>query len=74
MCGNDKSCFSKTLEAVTWKNSKLVKGDLIKEVRKLKQEDGSGILIFGSGTIIQQLTAKKLIDEYIFVITPAILG
>src|SRR5215210_2475510 len=53
-----KVVFSKTLKEVTWQNSTLIKGDLVKEVRKLKQEDGPGMLIFGSGTIIQQLTAE----------------
>ena len=69
-----KVVFSNTLKEVTWENSKLIKGDLVKEVRKLKQKDGSGMLIFGSGTIIQQLTAERLIDEYLFVLTPVILG
>jgi len=69
-----KIVFSKTLTGVTWENSKLIKGDLVEEVKKLRQEDGSGMLIFGSGTIIQQLTDKRLIDEYLFVLTPAILG
>jgi dihydrofolate reductase len=69
-----KIVFSKTLKEISWENSKLVKGDLATEVRKLKQENGSGMLIFGSGTIIQQLTAEGLIDEYLFVITPVILG
>jgi dihydrofolate reductase len=48
-----KVVFSKTLKEVTWENSELVKGDLAKEVRKLKQEEGTGTLIFDSGTIIQ---------------------
>src|SRR5258705_12114515 len=69
-----KIVFSKTLEEVSWENSKLVNGDLADEARKLKKEDGAGMLIFGSGTIVQQLTAEGLIDEYLFVLTPAILG
>ena len=69
-----KIVFSKTLKEVTWKNSKLVKGDLIKEARKLRQEDGPAMLIFGSGTIVQQLAVEGLIDEYLFVMTPAVLG
>jgi dihydrofolate reductase len=69
-----KVVFSKTLKKVTWENSKLVKGNLAKEVRKLKQGNGHDIVIFGSGTIVQQLTAEGLIDEYLFVVTPVILG
>jgi dihydrofolate reductase len=69
-----KVVFSKTLKEVTWENSKLVKGNLAKEVRKLKQGNGHDIVTFGSGTIVQQLTAEGLIDEYLFVVTPVILG
>jgi dihydrofolate reductase len=69
-----KIVFSKTLAELTWVNSKLVKGDLIKEVRKLKQGEGSEIIIFGSGTIVQQLADAGLIDEYLLLVTPVVLG
>ena len=69
-----KLVFSKTLNEVNWENTELIQGDLIEEVRKLKQGDGPDMVIFGSGTIVQQLTDKGLIDEYIFVVTPVILG
>lgn len=69
-----KVVFSNTLKEVSWENTKLVKGDIAKEVGRLKQGKGSDILIFGSGTIVQQLTASGLIDEYLFAVTPVILG
>ncbi len=69
-----KVVFSKTLKDVSWENTKLVKGDVAKEVGRLKQEKGSDILIFGSGTIVQQLSTVGLIDEYLFAVTPVILG
>ncbi len=69
-----KVVFSKTLKEVSWENTKLVKGDVAEEVDKLKQEKGSDILIFGSGTIVQQLTAAGLLDEYLIAVTPVILG
>ncbi len=70
----NKIVFSKTLKGVNWENSELIKGDLIDEVKKLKQGNGSDMVIFGSGTIVQQLTTHGLIDEYVFVVTPVILG
>jgi dihydrofolate reductase len=70
----NKVVFSKTLKKVNWENTELIKGDLVNEVRKLKQGNGRDMVIFGSGTIVQQLTAEGLIDEYVFVITPVILG
>ncbi len=69
-----KVVFSKTLQTVTWENSRLISGDLTGEVSKLRQGNGSDILIFGSGTIVQQLTNAGLIDEYVIIVTPIILG
>jgi dihydrofolate reductase len=69
-----KVVFSKTLKEVSWENTRLVSGDVAKEVIRLKQEKGSDILIFGSGTIVQQLTDAGLIDEYLLAVTPVILG
>ena len=69
-----KIVFSQTLKEVTWKNSKLIRRNITEEVKKLKQEKGSGIMIFGSGTIVQQLAAERLIDDYWFIVTPVILG
>ena len=69
-----KVVFSQTRQEVTWENSKLFHGNLLEEVEKLKQSEGSSIIIFGSGTIVQQLTNAGLIDEYLVVVTPVILG
>lgn len=69
-----KLVASKTLKELTWQNSKLIKGNLTDEVRKLKQGKGKDIVIFGSGTVVQQLIAENLIDEYLIAITPVILG
>jgi dihydrofolate reductase len=69
-----KLIVSKTLKNLTWQNTKLIEGDLIDAVKKLKQGDEPGFLILGSGTIVQQLTEAGLIDEYVFILTPTVLG
>jgi dihydrofolate reductase len=69
-----KLVFSRTRKEVTWDNSVLFGGNLVEEVEKLKRADGSPILIFGSGTIVQQLTDAGLIDEYFLAVTPVVLG
>jgi dihydrofolate reductase len=69
-----KVVFSTTMEEVTWVNSKLVKGSLIEEVRRLKEGQGADITIFGSGTVAQQLANEGLIDEYLLLLTPIVLG
>lgn len=69
-----KVVFSRTLDRVTWNNTKLVKGDLAAEVRKMKNEPGNGIAILGSGSIVSQLAKEGLVDEFQFVVTPVVLG
>jgi dihydrofolate reductase len=69
-----KVVFSRTLDAARWENTALVKGDLLAEVRRLKQAEGGQITILGSGSIVSQLTKAELIDEYDLVVNPVILG
>ena len=69
-----KVVFSRTLEQATWQNTKVVKGDLIAEVRKMKAEPGDDLVLLGSGSIVAQLTGAALIDEYQFVVVPVVLG
>lgn len=69
-----KIVFSTTLKEVTWENSTLHSGDVAGQTQQLKELDGGDIAIFGSGTIIQQLADAGLIDEYVIVVTPVVLG
>jgi dihydrofolate reductase len=69
-----KVVFSRTLPQASWQNTRLMKGDLATEIRKLKQEAGGGMAILGSGSIVAQLAKANLIDEYQVVINPLILG
>ena len=69
-----KVVFSRTLEKASWNNTKLVKGDLATEVRKMKQESGEGLVIMGSGTIVSQLAQEGLIDEFQVVMCPIVIG
>ena len=69
-----KFVFSRTLDAVTWRNTTLVKGDLVTEVTRLKQQEGPDLIILGSGSLVSQLTQARLIDEYQIVLSPIVLG
>jgi dihydrofolate reductase len=69
-----KTVFSRTLDTVAWQNTVLLKGDLVTEVRRLKQQPGSDIVILGSGSIVSQLTQARLIDEYQLVLNPIVVG
>jgi dihydrofolate reductase len=72
--GMTKLVFSRTRKEVTWENSKLFHSNLVEEVEKLKRGKGTDIIVFGSGTIVQQLTNAGLIDEYLIAVTPVMLG
>jgi dihydrofolate reductase len=69
-----KIVVSRTLDKSSWSNTRVMKGDLATEVRKLKQASGSDITILGSGSIVSQLTEAGLIDEYQLVLQPVIIG
>ena len=69
-----KVVFSKTLEKVTWSNTRLVKGNPATEIRKMKNEPGEQMVVMGSGTIVSQLAQAGLIDEYQLVVIPVVLG
>lgn len=69
-----KTVFSRTLDTATWQNTTLVKGDLVAEVKKMKQQPGPDMVIIGSGSIVSQLTQARLIDEYQIVMSPIVLG
>ncbi len=71
---NQKVVFSRTLDKVTWNNTKLVNGDLAAKVRKMKSEPGNGLAVLGSGSIVSQLAKEGLVDEYQIVVTPVVLG
>jgi len=74
MNGLPKVVFSRTMSKASWQNTELVKVDIAAAVRKLKQATGPGMVIFGSGTIVSQLTEERLIDAYQIVVDPIILG
>ena len=66
----EKIVFSRSLDRVDWHNSRLVKGDLLDEIRRLKVGVGSDLTILGSGSIVAQLAQVELIDEYQLLLNP----
>jgi dihydrofolate reductase len=57
-----------------WPNSTLLHGDVPAAVDELKQESGGNLVIMGSGELIGSLMAADLIDEYLLMIHPLVLG
>ncbi|WP_437801413.1 dihydrofolate reductase family protein [Sorangium sp. So ce693] len=69
-----KVVFSRSLDSASWNNTRLIKGDLATEVRKLKAEPGPNMVVMGSGSIVSQLTDARLVDEYQIVVNALVLG
>jgi dihydrofolate reductase len=69
-----KYVASRTLESVAWQNSQLLKGDVIEEIRKLKQQAGPEIQVHGSANLIQTLLPSDVIDEMRVWTFPLVLG
>ncbi len=69
-----KLVFSRTLKEVTWKNSRLLPTLDQREIEAMKRQPGKDMIVFGSGSIVSQLTQHGLIDEYQFVVDPVLLG
>ena len=74
MNGMPKVVFSRTLQKAAWQNTRVVKGDLAAEMRRMKAEPGPNMVIMGSGSIVSQLTDAGLIDEYQLVVHGIALG
>jgi dihydrofolate reductase len=70
----EKIVFSRTLDKVEWNNTRLVKSDMIAEVRNLKQGSGKDLTVLGSGSIVSQLAQEGLIDEYQILLNPVVIG
>jgi dihydrofolate reductase len=72
---SQKYVASTTLhEPLPWINSTLLKGDATEAVVRLKQQLDKDLLIMGSGVLVQSLLRCNLVDEYVLLIHPLVLG
>lgn len=62
------------LTKLAWPNSTLLQGDIPEAVHELKRRPGGDLLIMGSGELIRSLLPHHLIDEFVLVIHPLLLG
>jgi dihydrofolate reductase len=70
-----KYVASRTLtEPLPWQNSVLLQGGAADAVARLKEEDGLDLLVLGSGMLAEALRRRGLVDEYILMIHPLVLG
>ena len=71
---SEKIVFSKTLKNTNWDNSRIVRTNPVEEVKRMKKENGSDMTVLGSGTIVTQLAENNLIDTYMLMVDPVVLG
>jgi dihydrofolate reductase len=69
-----KYVASNTLTSHEWKKSVFLKGNVVDDIKKLKQQDGPDLQVHGSGNLIQTLLAHDLVDELWLKIFPVTLG
>ena len=69
-----KYVFSSTLEQAEWNNSTIIRGDVVAEVTRLKQQEGRDLLIYGHGLLGETLFKHHLIDVLDLSIHPLVLG
>ena len=61
-------------EPLAWINSTLLKGDAVEAVARLKEQPDKDLVVFGSGELVQALMGRNLVDEYLLLIHPLVLG
>ena len=75
MNGIAKYVVSTTLKSASdWRNSTLIRSNVVEAVRELKQQPGKNILIDGSSVLIHTLVQEDLVDEYALHVYPLVLG
>jgi dihydrofolate reductase len=69
-----KYVVSRTLTKPTWRNTTIIRDDVIGAVRALKAEPGRNILTDGSSQLVHALLAHDLVDELHLLVYPLVLG
>jgi dihydrofolate reductase len=69
-----KYVFSSTLASAEWSNSTIIRGDIVAQVTKIKEQDGRDLALFGHGRLAQTLLENGLTDELRLSIHPVLAG
>jgi Dihydrofolate reductase len=75
LTNTQKYVASTTLaEQLPWANSTLLRGDARDAVAKLRAQPGKDLLVLGSGALVRSLMSRQLVDLYVLLIHPIVLG
>jgi dihydrofolate reductase len=61
-------------EPLGWRNSTLLEGDAAEAVARLKEQPGEDLTVLGSGELVQALRRRDLVDRYVLLVHPLVLG
>jgi dihydrofolate reductase len=61
-------------QPLPWINSTLLRGDAAEAVARLKAQPGKDVVVLGSGVLLQSLMRRNLVDEFVLLIHPLVLG
>jgi dihydrofolate reductase len=71
----DKIVFSRALKNAGWKNTKIIKDNIIEEIKKMKSAPGEkDMTLLGSGSILNQFAEQGLVDEYQIMVDPVVIS
>lgn len=70
----EKIVFSRTLKKAEWNNTRLVKDNIVKAIRNMKETSKKDLTVLGSGSIVSQFADEGLVDEYSIMVDPVALG
>jgi dihydrofolate reductase len=74
MNGPAKYVVSRTLEKPVWRNTTIIRGDVVEAVRALKAQPGKTIMTDGSSQLVHALLAADLVDELHLLVYPLAVG
>jgi dihydrofolate reductase len=69
-----KVVFTKTLDKSEWDNTELAKGELADEIKKLKNQSGKDMIVYGGSSFVSAIIKEGLIDEFYLFVNPVALG
>jgi len=69
-----KIVFSRTLEYVQWKTTRIERDLVAKDILNMKQQPGKDMVILGGATLVSSFVNLGLIDEYHLLVNPLVLG
>jgi dihydrofolate reductase len=67
-----KDIFSNTLKVNQWDKATIISGDIAEEIKKLKENKGEDIIVYGGNKFVSSLIGHKLVDEYYLLVNPLV--